>query len=62
MSELVASGTVRVRNLRNREWDEFVEVFERDIDTENEQTVEDAARQQAITQSGAVETLEVELS
>jgi hypothetical protein len=64
---LVASGTVRVRNLDTGcEWDEIVEVFERDMtDTDGSNlTVEDVARRVASNQASpaTVETLETDLS
>jgi hypothetical protein len=64
---LVASGTVTVRCLdTGREWDEIVEVFERDLqDTDGSGlTVEDAARRVAKNQASPaiVETLEADLS
>jgi len=64
---VVASGTVRVRNLDSgREWDEIVEVFERDMtDTDGSNlTVEDVARRVARLQASpaTVETLETDLS
>lgn len=66
MSKVVASGTVRVRELQGagREWDEIVEVFEEDLEDTNgeELTVEDVARRVAQNQAdGPVETLEVDL-
>lgn len=69
MSEVVASGTVRVRDLdTGAEWDEIVEVFEKDMDWYDERdletTVEDVARNQANRQADPAytETLEVDLS
>lgn len=64
--ELIASGTVCVRSLlTGAEWDEIVEVFERDLtDTNGDSlTVEDVARRVAQNQAGEqVETLEADLS
>lgn len=69
MSDLVASGTVRVRDLdTGAEWDEIVEVFEQDMEWHEERgfetTVEDVARNQANRQSdpAVTETLEADLS
>jgi hypothetical protein len=63
---VVASGTVCVRSLRTGdEWDEMVEVFERDLtDTNGDAlTPEDVARRVARLQAGVeVETLEVDIS
>lgn len=67
MVEVIASGTVRVRDLdTGREWDEIVVVRECDLqDTDGEElAVEDVARRVANLQSdpAIVETLEVDLS
>lgn len=69
MSDVVASGTVRVRDLHSgAEWDEIVEVFESDMEWYEERgferTVEDVARNQANRQSdpARTETLEVDLA
>lgn len=64
---LVASGTVHVRNVDSgREWDEIVEVFERDMtDTDGSNlTVEDVARRVATNQASpaTVETLAADIS
>lgn len=69
MSNVVASGTVTVRDLETgAEWDEIVEVFEKDMDWYDERdletTVEDVARNQANRQAdpARTETLEADLS
>jgi hypothetical protein len=64
---LVASGTVRVKDLQSgAEWDEIVEVFERDLEDTNgnELPPEDVARRVAVNQASpaTVETLAVDLS
>jgi len=63
---VVASGTVRVRDLRSgAEWDEIVEVFERDLTDTNghELPPEDVARRVAVNQASPadVETIEVDI-
>lgn len=66
MSDVIASGTVTVRELHgSREWDEIVEVFERDMnEAADEVPVEDIARRVAQNQAlpRRVKTLEVDLS
>jgi hypothetical protein len=66
MSDVVASGTITVRDLDSgREWDEIVEVFERDMDdAADEVCVEDVARRVAQNQAlpRRVETLGADLS
>jgi hypothetical protein len=65
MSDLVASGTVRVRDMSGHEWDEIVEVFEEDLDDTNGETLapEDVACRVAQNQCVEwVETLECDLS
>ena len=66
MADLIANGTVTVRSLTTGdEWDEIVEVFERDLaDTNGETlTVEDVGRRVAQNQAPEpVETLEADLS
>jgi hypothetical protein len=66
---VVASGTVTVRCLdTGAEWDEMVEVFERDLDWAEERgletCVEDEAREAAVRQAepAPVETLDVDIS
>lgn len=63
---VVASGTVRVRDLATgAEWDEIVEVFERDLTDTNghELPPEDVARRVATNQASPadVETIEVDI-
>jgi hypothetical protein len=63
---LVASGTVRVRDLdTGAEWDEIVEVFEEDLDDTDghELPPEDVARRVAVNQAlpATVETLGVDI-
>lgn len=66
MTDVVASGTVTVRNLdTGEEWDEIVEVTGRDMDdAHDETTVEDVARRIADMQADPAytETLEADLS
>lgn len=63
---VVASGTVCVRDLHSgAEWDEIVEVFERDLMDTNghELPPEDVARRVAVNQASpaTVETLKVDI-
>lgn len=63
-ADIVAEGTVRVRDLDTGiEWDERVTVYEGDLEPRDE-TVEDVARMVARAQAepATVETLEVDLS
>jgi len=53
MSDVIASGTVAVRELNgHREWEEIVEVFGRDMnEAADEVCIEDIARRIAVNQA-----------